>query len=142
MAGRFVLDASAAVSWLLRESEVEGAHEILDLLDEGEAIVPPNWSLEVCNAVRKAIRTDRLTTAMAMQLQNALLSLPIEVDLPSVERDWTVVLALALQHGLSTYDAAYLELALREGIPLATFDQQLRKCAETLGVTCVGSEHD
>jgi predicted nucleic acid-binding protein len=51
-----------------------------------------------------------------------------------------VVLAFALRHGLSTYDAAYLELALREGIALATFDPQLRECAESLGVACLGAD--
>jgi predicted nucleic acid-binding protein len=136
-AQRFVLDASVVVGWLLGEPEVEEARGILRLLSEREAVVPANWSLEVCNAVRKAVRTARITAAMQVQFQQALLSLPIEIDAASIDRDWTAVLPLALQSELSTCDAAYIELALREALPLATLDRQLQETAGALGIDCL-----
>jgi len=137
MATRFVLDASVVVAWLLDEEEAAPALAILDLFREQEAIVPGNWSFEVCNAVRKALRTNRITVETQTRLQQAVLALPVQFDSPSIERDWTAVLPLARQLELSVYDAAYLELALREGIALATFDDQLRERATALGVACL-----
>jgi predicted nucleic acid-binding protein len=72
-----------------------------------------------------------------IRLQQALLALPIHIDPASIQRDWSAVLPLSLQAELSSYDAAYLELALRENIPLATFDAVLRAKAAGLGITCL-----
>lgn len=135
MADRFVLDASVAVAWLLGEDEVQPARAIADLFAQGrQAVVPPNWSLEVCNAIRKAARTGRISGEVQEQFQRAICSLPIEVDPPVIERDWTTVLPMARQFDLSTYDAAYLELAQRMKLPLATMDAQLADKALTAGV--------
>lgn len=137
MAEQFVLDASVVVAWLLDEVHVEPARRIADLFRSTSAVVPSHWSLEVCNAVRKAVRTSRIALDTQNALQQALLALPIEFETSSIERDWNKVLPLALRHELSAYDAAYLEPALRRSISLATFDEALRRAARTLNVACI-----
>lgn len=139
MTSRFVLDASVVLAWLLEENHRQQALDLLEasLVPEAAFFVPPNWSLEVCNAVREAVRTERVTAATQIELQQAVLSLPILSVPPSPCEDWAVILPTALQYGLSTYDAAYLSLALQERLPLATFDDLLREKAENLGIDCL-----
>lgn len=137
MRGQFVLDASVAVGWLLAEEQAAVAWAVADRFRSEDALVPPNWSLEVCNAVRKAVRTGRITVDTQTRLQQIVLSFPIRFDPPSIERDWMTIVPLAHRLELSTYDAAYLELAMRCGVPLATLDDQLRQRASELGIETV-----
>lgn len=130
----FVLDASVAVGWLLAESEAQHARRIADRMRDEDAIVPANWSLEVCNAVRKAARTGRITLDDQTRLAQIIRSLPILVEPTDLERDWVSVLPLAQRLELSAYDASYLELAMRLGVPLATIDEELASRARSLGV--------
>jgi predicted nucleic acid-binding protein len=92
------------------------------------------WPLEVANAVLMGERRQRSTEAQAAKWFGYLRSLPIAVDDATNDRAWGEVLSLARTHRLSACDAAYLELALRRGLPLATLDDQLKAAATALGV--------
>lgn len=129
----FVLDNSVVLAWALAEED-PGAERVMDLLANGEARVPGVWPLEFANALLAAGRRKRLTEAGAAELREIVLSLPIRVVPDTVDRVVTAVLALAREHGLSVYDASYLDLAMREGLPLATLDRQLSDAARRCSV--------
>lgn len=99
---------------------------------EAEALVPAIWRLEVANAFLVAVRRNRLPEARAVPVMDLLNSLRISVDgrPPSLHTAFTV----AKQHGLSSYEAAYLELAMRSGLPLATKDGKLRAASQAAGI--------
>jgi len=135
MAGtRFVLDASVAVAWGLADEADTYPEEVLDALAEGEAVVPPLWFLEVSNALLVAERRKRLKWAEVRQFLALLQALPITVDPETPARIFGEVVALAREQGLSVYDATYLDLAMRSGLPLATMDCALSTAADRVGV--------
>lgn len=130
----FVLDCSVAVAWCI-EDEAAAATDALMERTAGEgALVPGLWPLEIANVLLQAVRRRRLEVADAMARLELLRGLPIRIDEATAERAWRETLALARAEGLTTYDAAYLELALRLGLPLATRDRELRQAAERNGV--------
>ncbi len=132
-----VLDASVALAWCFEDEKSEYADRVLDTLARDRAAVPAVWPLEVANALYVGERRGR-TDAPAIVRQTALLTaLPISVESIDLERALGSVLNLARQHGLSCYDASYLELAMREGLPLATADELLAKAAQSAGVRLV-----
>ncbi|MFZ5822026.1 MAG: type II toxin-antitoxin system VapC family toxin [Chloroflexota bacterium] len=131
----FVLDASMTLAWCFHDEGGQQAERVLDLLSASQAIVPSLWLLEVSNAVLNAERRNRLTAADSARFLQLLRGLPIQIeDVSSIERAWGEILNLARAHRLSTYDAAYLELAMRSGAPLATLDDALCKAASACGV--------
>lgn len=130
----FVLDASVALGWCFRDEANAYAHRVLRRLQDDSAVVPAIWVLEVANGLLLAERRGRLNVAEVAQVCGAVAALPIVwEDLP-LERALGPVLDLARAHRLSAYDAAYLELAMREGLSLATQDDALRAAAEKVGV--------
>lgn len=130
----FVLDCSVAVAWCI-EDEAAAATDALMERTAGEgALVPGLWPLEIANVLLQAVRRRRLEVADALARLELLRGLPIRIDEATAERAWRETLALARAEGLTTYDAAYLELALRLGLPLATRDRELRQAAERNGV--------
>jgi predicted nucleic acid-binding protein len=131
---RFVLDTSVAVVWCFEDETTPYAERSLDALASGEALVPFLWPLEVGNVLLTAERHKRITRAKATRFLRLLMDLPITVDTEGIAKAFTEVLAVAHEHGLSAYDAAYLELALRQGLPLATLDTGLRRAARQAGV--------
>jgi len=132
----FVLDASVTLAWAFREERNAYTRSVLRSLAEGaEALVPAVWPLEVGNALRVAERRERLTQADTVQFLALLQQLPIAVEPETPSRMLGEILALAREHGLSTYDASYLDLAMRQGIPLATQDEDLQRAAGRSGVT-------
>lgn len=130
----FVLDCSVAATWCFEDEVSAYAEAVLDRLNRASAVVPSLWRLETANVLVIAERRGRLTRAKAMQLAEVLLSLPVILDSECVSRGLDSVLDLARDYGLTTYDAAYLELALRLNLPLATLDQPLIKAARAAGV--------
>lgn len=133
----FVLDCSVAVSWCF-EDEANGlADRALHMLASQEALVPALWPLEVANVLLVSERRKRLTEADVMRFVELLRELPIVVDESTTSRAMRDVIALAREHDLSSYDASYLELAVREGLPLATLDKALAKVARRCGVALV-----
>ncbi|HET7036781.1 MAG TPA: type II toxin-antitoxin system VapC family toxin [Thermomicrobiaceae bacterium] len=136
----FVLDASLALTWCFEDETTEASERVLDRLRADRAIVPSIWPLEVANSLALAERRQRITRARADQEIRRLLILPIEVAMIDTATAWHAVLPLARDHGLTAYDASYLELALRSGLALATLDRRLIAAAAQLGIPLVADE--
>lgn len=133
--GAFVLDCSATLPWVFADEASLAADALLDQLVQGErAWVPALWHLELGNVLLGAKRRNRIDQAGVEAFFSHLAVYDIAVDDQTMERAWQKTFDLALQHGLSTYDASYLELALRRGLPLATLDRQLVTAARASGV--------
>jgi predicted nucleic acid-binding protein len=131
-----VLDASMALAWLfprLNEAEAALAERALDELDFEEFVVPALWYSELANAILRGERKGMVTTAQTAAFMAELDKADIETDPDSPKHRQTVVLTLARDYRLTAYDATYLELALRRGIPLATFDAQLAEATRKAG---------
>jgi len=132
---RFVLDASVAVAWCFEDEATKFTESVLDLLSAGaEALVPAIWPVEVANALLNAERRKRILLAQVTALLQRIAGLPIAVLPIDPARAFEHILPVARQQSLSGNDAAYLELALRQGLPLATLDDQLRRAAKSTGV--------
>ena len=130
----FVLDCSIAAAWLFEDEAALETDALLDWLTDGSAWVPLHWRLEVGNVLVQAERRNRITPAQVAASVDFVDSLPIEVDAETESRSLREVLALARSARLTTYDAAYLELALRRGLALATQDHALVRAARGLKV--------
>jgi predicted nucleic acid-binding protein len=128
----FVLDNSVVAGWFLEDQATAYTEAIGRLLEEDRAIVPALWQLEFANVLRTACKRRRLNAAQAQEIIDQVCGLPIDID--SGAPGPAELLALALRYDLSSYDAAYLELALRLQLPVATKDGPLRAAAEASGV--------
>jgi predicted nucleic acid-binding protein len=126
----FVLDASTALAWCFRDEDDHRAMSALERLESAEAYVPTLWSLEVANGLLAAERRKRITASASADAMRILLELPIVTDPFTRSRDFNATWRLARTHGLSAYDACYLELAMRLNLPLVTLDERLRAAAE------------
>ncbi len=132
---RFVLDASVAVAWCFEDEATKFTEGVLDLISGGaEAVVPSIWPLEISNALLVAERRKRIALAKVTALLVRIAGLPISVMPSDAKRAFEQILPMARQQGLSQYDAAYLELAVREGLALATLDGELQRTAKATGV--------
>ena len=127
----FVLDASIAAAWLFDDESEPSANSLLIRLQEWAAVVPQHWHLEVRNALIVGERRGRIRPNEVDERLTDLGTLPVRTDL---EPDFDAALRLARLHGLSFYDAVYLELARRHGLPLATLDGDLGAAAVVEGV--------
>ena len=139
----FVLDASVTMSWLLgdaRPVDRTYADAVLDALGSPgcSASVPMTWALEVGNVVARAEARGFVEEAQSEAFLEMLASVAIQPDDSTFARALTDTLHLARRYGLSSYDASYLELALRAGLPLATLDTGLSKAARKAGVKRFG----
>jgi predicted nucleic acid-binding protein len=135
---RFVLDASVAVAWCFEDECDAVADAALDLLESAEAVVPPTWPIEVGNALLAGERRKRITAARTARALANLRNLSIRLDKAREDIGVNDLVSLARDYKLSVYDAAYLSLAIREGIPLATLDRRLADTAKSAGVELVG----
>jgi predicted nucleic acid-binding protein len=132
----FVADASVAVSWCTSAQASEATDRLLDDIGAGATVVvPPLWLYEIANALLVLARRKKLTAADYSEARLWLSSLRISVDNESTRLAATRVADLALEHELTVCDAAYLELAVRKQIPLASRDQSLTLVARRLSVT-------
>jgi len=129
----FVIDASIAARWIF-EDEARKGDDLLDALLADGAMAPAFWLLEVANMTRSGERRGRITADAAEARLGEIARLPIEFEPLTLHCAFERIPALAREHGLTAYDAAYLELAVRRRSPLATLDQALRAAAERLGV--------
>lgn len=133
MVNRFVLDCSVSAAWCLQEAESETAEKTLALLGRAVALVPALWLVEMTNVLVVAQRRGRITPADAVRAEELLRVLPISID-PVRQENLPRLRAVALEYGLTAYDAGYLEIAMRTRLPLATLDEGLRKAAKRAGV--------
>jgi predicted nucleic acid-binding protein len=129
----FILDGSVTLAWFFEDETDAYAEAVQDSLTSAVAVVPSLWHLEVANALLVGERRKRTTEAKVTLFLTLLASLPISVDAETPARAWKDTLVLARSHNLSAYDAAYLELALRQGLPLATLDEPLRAALRAVG---------
>jgi predicted nucleic acid-binding protein len=137
---RFVLDASVAVAWCFEDETTKFTESVLDLFSEGaEALVPSIWPLEVANALLIAERRKRIALAQVTLLLQRIAGLSISVIATNTEQAFGQILSIACQQGLSEYDAAYLNLALLQELPLASLDSELRRSARTVGVALISA---
>jgi predicted nucleic acid-binding protein len=134
---QFVLDCSVGISWCLVDENNDYANAILAMMPDSEAFVPGIWSLEIANVLLVAQRRNRMTQEQSEQAVALLQSLLIQVDPATDANALGATLTLGRQEGLAAYDAAYLELALRLGLPLATLDTRLVLAATHCGVELV-----
>ena len=132
---RFVLDTSVALAWCFEDETSAAADRILDLLTSSEAIVPAIWPVEVGNALLVGERRQRIKPAETARSLELLRSLNIHLDDAGPRLETASLVTLARSHRLSVYDAAYLSLAMREGLPLATLDRALAEAARRAGIT-------
>lgn len=132
-----VIDCSVAVSWCFEDEASEAGDALLDQLGEHGAVVPSLWHLEMGNVLLQAAKRGRISADEADAKLRLMAALPIVTDGETSTRAWSDTLELARAEGLTAYDAAYLELALRRRLPLATFDRQLAEAARRRGVQLV-----
>jgi predicted nucleic acid-binding protein len=125
-----VVDASVTLAWALAgEVRADEAGALLLRVSEAAAIVPTHWRLEVGNALLMAERRGRIRPERVDAVWRQLAEMPIDIDADTNARAWSAAAGLARRHGLTLHDAAYLELAARRSLPLATFDRQLARAA-------------
>jgi len=131
----FVLDASLAMAFVLKDEATPETDEILDSLGQGaKAFTPALWRWEVGNVFLMAERRKRITLAETHRHLTSLRALPVELDDNAWGEAWNVAPILARKHALTLYDATYLELAMRRGLPLGSLDTHLRAAAKAEGV--------
>lgn len=128
----FVVDCSVSIPWLIVAQADAYTEAALDALASGSALAPRWWQVEVVNVLLALERRQRLAPGKAVELLRYLQRLPVRLK-DSVSSPFELH-ALAMQHGLTSYDALYLEAALATGLPLATRDAALRQAAEKSGV--------
>jgi predicted nucleic acid-binding protein len=133
-----VLDGSATLAWLYPDETTSAIQAAFDQVVNYGAHVPDLWGIEVANALTVGMRRGRITTKERDELVTDLAVLPIFVDTETGKHVWGETLRLADTHNLSVYDAVYLELALRRGLPLATLDNDLRLAAGKESVVLLG----
>jgi predicted nucleic acid-binding protein len=131
----FVVDNSVVVGWYFESQATPYTDQALDLLANETAHVPALWVLEFSNVLRKALKAGKADTARIQEIIELVKALPISVDYTSESVESN--LALALKYGLTSYDAAYLGLAMRLQLPIATNDGALKEAAGRASVGIV-----
>lgn len=133
----FVLDNSVTMRWCFgdgKPSEIEYATKAARTLRTDSALVPAIWALEVANVLARGESRGEIPEDRSTAFLQLLRSMRIEADPSTADHALTDTLEIARKYRLSAYDAAYLELATRQELPLATLDQDLRKAAKRAGV--------
>jgi predicted nucleic acid-binding protein len=130
-----VIDGSTALGFLMSDEQAPRALDALEALERGvPTFVPSHWPLEVANGLLMAERRRRATHADVTEALDVILSFPVEIDRDTARHVAGETAGLARQYGLTIYDAAYLELAMRRGAALATSDADLARAAKRAGV--------
>lgn len=133
-----VLDSSVTIAWIDAQETTAAVRSVFDRIALNMAWVPGLWRLEVANVLEMRVRRGRIRDDFRDATLTDLALLPIQLDLETHDRAWSATVVLAARHRLTIYDAAYLELALRRSLPLATLDEELRDAAEAEQVTLLG----
>lgn len=132
-----IIDASLTISWFFDDENTPEGDAVLERVERSGAVVPALWRFEVVNAFQSAIRRRRTDAKRRNLALVRLGEMPIRVDADSLSCVWTATLQFADRAAITVYDAAYLELAHRMKLPLATLDKQLRRAAEAEGVKLI-----
>jgi predicted nucleic acid-binding protein len=134
-----VLDSSAALAWIYADETTEAVQQVFEMVAENGALVPSLWRFEVANSLTAAVRRGRIGAEFRNAALADLALLDIATDPHTDAHGWTTTLHLADRFRLTLYDAAYLELAHRRSLPLATLDMELRGAGRALGVPLLGT---
>lgn len=132
------LDSSLTLAWYFPDEGTDASDRVLRQVAVAGAIAPVHWRAEVANALQMAVRRKRIDAAYRDNSLKELAHLPITIDPETNDHVWSATVQLADLHGLTIYDAAYLELAQRRRLPLATLDEALRVAARGCGVELLG----
>jgi predicted nucleic acid-binding protein len=132
-----VIDSSVALTWCFEDEASPKSDALFEQVRDEGAVVPGLWHLEVANVLLQAEKRGRITAADITLRLELIAELPIDTDNETTARAWREILALARVEGLTTYGAAYLELAIRRGLPLLTKDQALIAAAQRTGVAVI-----
>jgi predicted nucleic acid-binding protein len=133
-----VLDSSVTIAWVYSEESTKATVEIESRVVQHGAFVPSLWRLEVANILEMGVRRGRHNSSFRDTTLGDIALLPINIDPETDRQAWGATLHLAERHRLTLYDAAYLELAQRRGLPLATLDRELRAAAAAEKVSLLG----
>ena len=133
-----VLDSSVTLAWVYSDETSMGVTHVLQLVNSNGAWVPSLWRLEVANILEMGVRRGRHDTAFRDATLADLSLLPVSIDQETEKHAWGATLHLAERHRLTLYDAAYLELAQRRSLPLASLDAELRAAAKREDVALLG----
>jgi len=134
MSAALVVDCSIAMAWLFHDEATKKTVALLNRLATETALVPAWWFVEITNVLAMAERKGRITPSQSDAFIADRGKLAIERDDEATNRAFTHLLALCRTHRLNSYDAIYLDLAIRRSLPLATLDKDLRKAAKKLGI--------
>ena len=135
---KLVLDSSATLAWVFGDETTDAIRDVFAQIAEEGAEVPSLWRLEIANSLTAAVRRKRIAEDYRRAVLVDLGLLDITVDTQTDAQAWGETLRLADQCQLTFYDAAYLELARRRNLPLATLDHALRRAAQSIGVALRG----
>jgi predicted nucleic acid-binding protein len=138
MNAAFVVDCSIAMAWLFHDEATPKTAVLLNRLASETALVPAWWFIEITNVLAMAERKGRISSSQSDAFIADLNKLGIERDDEAPNRAFTHLLTLCRTHRLTSYDAIYLDLAIRRSLPLATLDEDLRKIAKKLGLGLLG----
>jgi predicted nucleic acid-binding protein len=129
-----VIDASITLPWYFQDEVTAETEAVFNRVIAEGAVAPAHWKLEVTNGFRTALLRRRIDRTYRDESLKDLASLAIEIDTASIRQAWTATLDLADRYQLTPYDAAYLELAIRHNLPLATLDKELVAAIKLAGV--------
>jgi predicted nucleic acid-binding protein len=133
----FVVDNSVALAWCFEDEQTPGIMSVLDRIAETGAFAPQLWPIEALNGLLTAERKGRIDARVRQRLAGFLHDLPIRIDDNTAVKLWSATASLAEAQRLTAYDATYLELAMRLGVPLATNDKRLRMAASAVEVPLI-----
>ena len=129
-----VLDSSATLAWIYSDETTDPIRRLFDAVADDGAVVPALWRLEIANSLTVAVRRGRIDANFRCAVLSDLALLDITIDDHTDVHAWGETLSVADRFQLTVYDAAYLELAQRRNLPLATLDRELRVAAKSLGL--------
>ena len=138
MTTAIVVDASMAMSWCFLDEATPASRKLFDDMGSTTAVVPAWWYIELTNVLYLAERNRRIPTDRVVEFIATIEDLRVQVDNEAPQRAFSHLLPLCRAHRLTSYDAIYLDLAMRRRLPLATLDGPLRKAAKKLGVKLLG----
>lgn len=133
-----VLDSSVTLAWIFSDETTGGIQRVFDVVADHGAVVPSLWRLEIVNSLMTAMRRGRIDIGFRNAALADLAQLDIQIDPETDVQSWGTTLELADQFGPTSYDAAYIELASRRKLPLATLDEQMRVAGAALGLQLLG----
>jgi len=133
-----ILDSSVTAAWIYGDETTDPVRHVLSLVTMSGAWVAGLWRVEIANILEMGLRRRRTEAAFRDATLADLALLPIQIDQEMNHHAWSTTLQLAERHRLTLYDAAYLELALRRRLPLATLDMELRSAASAEKVVLLG----